>query len=83
MTKHDWTVLMIRTLGLYLLATYLVPFVTTTTTLGITIYSNPKQPLNLLMWQGLFATATTLILASALISKADKIAAFLLRLDKK
>ncbi len=55
MTKHDWTVLVIRSLGLYLLATYLVPFVTTTATLGITIYSNPKQQLTLLMWQGMLA----------------------------
>ncbi len=83
MTKHDWTVLLIRILGLYFLATHLATFITTTATLGITIYSNPKQPLNLFMWQGPFASAIILILASVLISKADKIATFLFRLDKK
>jgi len=83
MTKHDWTVLLIRILGLYFFATYLATFITTTAALGIAIYSGPKQPLNLTLLQGCFASAIILILASALISKANKIAAFLFRFDKK
>ncbi|GAT31778.1 hypothetical protein TSACC_2172 [Terrimicrobium sacchariphilum] len=83
MTKHDWTVLLIRILGLYFLATYLATFITSTATLGIAIYSSPKQPLNLTLVQGAFASAIILILASALISKAHKIAIFLFRFDKK
>jgi hypothetical protein len=84
MTKHDWTALFIRILGLYLIATHIATFAVTTASLVIasTQKAEAARAASQYMWSGPFASAMVLMIGLVLIAKADGLAAVLLKKGK-
>ncbi|MCX6970440.1 MAG: hypothetical protein NTV93_09845 [Verrucomicrobia bacterium] len=73
MTKNDWTVLFVRVVGLYLVATHLASFVTTSASLivALTQAMDKRQvSANIYMWQGPVVSGLVLILKASTISTA-------------
>ena len=85
MTKKDWTVLFIRILGLYLIATHIATFAVTTATLLISTTQTPeaaRAASQAYMWSGPFASLLVLLIGGSLIIKAQTVATMLLKKDK-
>lgn len=86
MTKKDWTVLFIRILGLYLIATHIATFAVTTASLIINATTQTPEAARLAsqtyIWSGPFASLFVLLIGGSLIIKAQTVAAALLKKDK-
>lgn len=86
MSKNDWTVLFVRVVGLYLVATHLATFAITAASLIITLMQTKGAGLttaNLYVWQGPFVSTLALIIGLLLIFQAGPIAAAIQRNDPK
>ena len=73
MTKDDWTVLFVRVVGLYLVATHLATFVTTTASLLIALTQSAQgahPPVNIYLWQGPVVSGLVLVIGLFLILRA-------------
>ena len=85
MTKKDWTILFIRILGLYLIATHIATFAVTTASLVIAATQTQEVARaagQAYMWTGPFASAMVLLIGVLLIAKANGVASILLKTDK-
>lgn len=84
MTKHDWTALFIRILGLYLIATHVATFAVTTASLIIasTQKDEAARVASQYLWSGPFASAMVLVIGVLLIARAGGLASLLLKKDK-
>ncbi len=85
MTKKDWTILFIRILGLYLVATHVATVAVTTASLIIASNQTPeagRAASQAYMWSGPFAALFVLLIGGTLILKAETVATMLLKKDK-
>lgn len=86
MTKDDWTVLFVRVVGLYLVATHFAAFATTTATLLIALKQSTEgahQPVSIYVWQGPVVSSLVLAVGLFLILKASAVSAAIQRSDKR
>lgn len=83
MTKDDWTVLFVRVVGLYLVATHTATFATTTSSLIVAMMESSagRQP-NIYLWQGPLVSALVLVIGLLLIFKASAISKAIQKNDK-
>ena len=85
MSKNDWTVLFVRVVGLYLVATHLATFATTTASLIITLTQSAdvrKIPVNIYLWQGPVVSALVLLIGLLLIFKASAVSTSIQKHDR-
>lgn len=85
MTKNDWTVLFVRVVGLYLVATHLASFVTTSASLivALTQVMDKRQvTANIYLWQGPVVSGLVLIIGLLLILKASTVSAAIQKHDR-
>ena len=86
MNKDDWTVLFVRVVGLYLVATHLATFATTTASLLIALNQSApgaRPPINIYLWQGPVVSALVLVIGLFLILKASAVSAAIQKHDKR
>lgn len=84
MTKDDWTLILVRLLGLYLIGTHLGAFITAVSTLIIVVSREPNlqnMPIN--TWQAPVVTTIGLVVGILLATKSRAVAAALQKSDKK
>ena len=85
MTKNDWTVLFVRLVGLYLVATHFATFATTTASLVVALTNavDPRQVTNnIYLWQGPVVSALVLASGLLLIFKASTVSAIIQKNDR-
>jgi hypothetical protein len=85
MTKNDWTVLFVRVVGLYLVATHLASFVTTSASLivAFTQAMDKRQvTASIYLWQGPVVSGLVLIIGLLLILKASTVSTAIQKHDK-
>lgn len=85
MTKNDWTVLFVRVVGLYLVATHLATFTTTTASLIVALSQamDKRQVLsNIYSWQGPVVSALVLVIGLLLIFRASTVSTMIQKNDK-
>jgi len=86
MSKDDWTVLFVRVVGLYLVATHLAAFVTTTASLLIALKQSAEgahPPVNIYLWQGPVVSSIVLAIGLFLILRASAVSAAIQKSDKR
>ncbi len=84
MSKNDWTVLFVRVVGLYLVATHLATFAITTASLVITLLQTKGAAFNaasLYAYQGPFVSILALLIGLLMIFQAGPIAAAIQKND--
>lgn len=79
MNKHDWTVVLVRLLGLYLVGVHLGTFLTAFAALCLMIAQRgaPWVFSNVLTWQGCAVSALALIIGLTLIFQAPGIVRYI------
>ena len=85
MNKNDWTVLFVRVVGLYLVATHLATFTTTTASLIIALTQAPvtrQVAANIYLWQGPVVSGLVLVIGLLLIFKAAAVSAIIQKNDR-
>ena len=85
MNKNDWTVLFVRVVGLYLVATHLATFTTTTASLIIALTQAAEgthPPVNIYLWQGPVVSALVLVIGLFLILRASAVSTAIQKNDK-
>jgi hypothetical protein len=85
MTKNDWTVLFVRVVGLYLVATHLASFVTTSASLIVALtqaMDRRQVTANIYVWQGPVVSGLVLIIGLLLILKASTVSAAIQKHDR-
>lgn len=85
MTKNDWTVLFVRVVGLYLVATHLASFVTTSASLIVALtqaMDRRQVTANIYIWQGPVVSGLVLIIGLLLILKASTVSAAIQKHDR-
>jgi hypothetical protein len=84
MTRDDWTLISVRFLGLYLIATYLGSFITAVSTLIIVLSQSPDyRNMPITTWQAPIVTTIALTIGCVLVSQSRSIATVLQKADKK
>ena len=84
MSKNDWTVLFVRVVGLYLVATHLAAFATTTASLIIALthaVGARQVAANIYLWQGPVVSALTLGIGLLLVLNARSVGTILQKND--
>ena len=85
MNKDDWTILFVRVVGLYLVATHLATVTTTTASLIIALAQAPgnrQVTANIYLWQGPVVSVLVLVIGLLLIFKATAVSAIIQKNDK-
>ena len=83
MSKDDWTVLFVRVVGLYLVATHLATFATTTASLILALTQAPAgRPPNIYLWQGPVVSALVLVIGLLLIFRASAVSKAIQKNDR-
>lgn len=85
MNKDDWTVLFVRVVGLYLAATHLATFTTTTASLVIALTQSAQgahPPVNIYLWQGPVVSGLVLVIGLFLILRASAVSKAIQKNDK-
>ena len=85
MSKNDWTVLFVRLVGLYLVATHFATFVTTTASLAVALtraVDTRQVANNIYLWQGPVVSALVLVSGLLLIFKASTVGAIIQKNDR-
>ena len=85
MNKDDWTVLFVRVVGLYLVATHLATFTTTAASLIIALtqaIDTRQVTSNIYLWQGPVVSGLVLVIGLLLIFKATTISAIIQKNDR-
>jgi hypothetical protein len=85
MTKNDWTVLFVRVVGLYLVATHLASFVTTTASLVVAltqVMDKRQVTANIYVWQGPVVSGLVLVIGLLLILKASTVSTAIQKHDR-
>ncbi len=85
MNKNAWTVLFVRVVGLYLVATHLATFATTTASLLIALthaVDTRQVTSNIYLWQGPVVSGLVLVIGLLLIFKASAVSAIIQKNDK-
>ena len=85
MTKNDWTVLFVRVVGLYLVATHLASFVTTSASLVVALtqaMDKRQVTANIYLWQGPVVSGLVLAIGLLLILKASTVSAAIQKHDR-
>jgi len=85
MNKDDWTILFVRVVGLYLVATHLATFTTTTASLIIALTqaaSTRQVAANIYLWQGPVVSGLVLVIGLLLIFKASAVSAIIQKNDR-
>jgi len=76
MNKNDWTVLFVRVVGLYLVATHLATFTTTAASLIIALAQGAgtrQVAANIYLWQGPVASGLVLLIGLFLVLRASAV----------
>ncbi|MFZ4775304.1 MAG: hypothetical protein ACOYM3_08085 [Terrimicrobiaceae bacterium] len=84
MTKNDWTTLFVRVVGLYLVATHVATFVTTSASLAIALtqaVDKRQVTANIYLWQGPLVSALVLAVGLLLVFKSSTVSAILQKND--
>ena len=85
MSKNDWTVLFVRVVGLYLVATHLATFTTTAASLIIALAQAPgtrQVTANIYLWQGPVVSGLVLLIGLLLIFKAAAVSSIIQKNDR-
>ncbi len=85
MNKNDWTTLFVRVVGLYLVATHMATFVTTSASLAIALTQavDKRQVTgNIYLWQGPMVSALVLAIGLILIFKSSIVSTIIQKNDK-
>ena len=84
MSKDDWTVLFVRVVGLYLVATHLATFTTTTASLivALTQAAGRQPPATIDLWQGPVVSALVLVIGLLLIFRASAVSKAIQKNDR-
>ena len=85
MTKNDWTILFVRVVGLYLIATHLASFVTTTASLVVAltqVMDKRQVTANIYVWQGPVVSGLVLVIGLLLILKASTVSTAIQKHDR-
>ena len=84
MSKDDWTVLFVRVVGLYLVATHLATFTTTTASLivALTQAAGRQPPATIYLWQGPVVSALVLVIGLLLIFRASAVSKAIQKNDR-
>jgi len=85
MNKDDWTVLFVRVVGLYLVATHLATFTTTTASLIIALTQSAQgahPPVAIYLWQGPVVSGLVLVIGLFLILRASAVSKAIQKNDK-
>ena len=81
MTKHDWLVLFVRVLGLYLIGTYLGSFVASLVACVAVILQ--KTPTDIYVWKAPMVSGIVLIIGLVLVFAAPGVARVIEGDDRK
>jgi len=83
--KNDWTVLFVRVVGLYLVATHFATFTTTTASLILALTQSVgtrQVTSNIFLWQGPAVSGLVLVIGLLIIFKATIISAIIQKNDR-
>ena len=85
MNKDDWTVLFVRVVGLYLVATHLATFTATTASLVIALAQpagTRQVTASIYLWQGPVVSGLVLVIGLFLILRASAVSKAIQKNDK-
>ena len=86
MSKHDWLLVSLKVLGVYMIATHLPTLLTTTFTLVMILTQNANPALSastVYMWQGPVVSALSVCVGLLLTFQTADLVGLILKNDKK